>query len=29
MIEGQPHLLPGFEEALAVQQTIEAVLQAG
>lgn len=25
-IEGAPHLLPGFEEALAVQQTIEAML---
>jgi len=25
-IEGKPHLLPGFEEALAVQETIEAML---
>jgi len=29
MLDGQPHLLPGFDEALAVQQTIEAILQAG
>jgi predicted dehydrogenase len=26
MIEGRPHSLPGFAEALAVQQTIEALL---
>ena len=26
MIEGRPHGLPGFAEALAVQQTIEALL---
>ncbi len=29
MLDGQPHLLPGFDEALAVQQTIEAILQVG
>lgn len=29
MIEGRTHLLPGFDEALAVQETIEAILQAG
>jgi predicted dehydrogenase len=29
MIEGRDHLLPGFAEALAVQETIEAVLAAG
>ena len=27
MIEGREHLLPGFDEALAVQQTIESMLQ--
>ena len=26
MIEGRPHSLPGYAEALAVQQTIEALL---
>jgi predicted dehydrogenase len=29
MIEGREHLLPGFDEALAVQQTIEAILHSG
>jgi len=29
MIEGREHLLPGFGEALAVQETIEAILSAG
>ncbi len=29
MIEGRDHLLPGFDEALAVQQTIESLLQPG
>lgn len=29
MIEGRDHLLPGFDEALAVQQTIEAILTSG
>lgn len=29
MIEGRDHLLPGFGEALVVQQTIEAILTAG
>ena len=29
MIEGRAHLLPGFDEALAVQETIEAILHAG
>ncbi len=29
MIEGGGHLLPGFGEALAVQETIEAILSAG
>ena len=27
MIEGRPHTLPGFAEALAVQETIEAILK--
>ena len=26
LIEGRPHTLPGFAEALAVQETIEALL---
>ena len=26
-IEGRPHVLPGFAEALAVQETIEAMLR--
>ena len=26
MLEGRSHSLPGFAEALAVQQTIEAIL---
>lgn len=29
MMDGLPHLLPAFDEALAVQRTIEAILQAG
>lgn len=29
LIEGRPHGLPGFAESLAVQETIEALLQAG
>ncbi len=28
MIEGRAHLLPGFDEALAVQETIEAILRS-
>jgi hypothetical protein len=28
LIEGRPHSLPGYAEALAVQQTIEALLMA-
>lgn len=28
MIEGRDHLLPGFDEALAVQETVEAILRA-
>jgi len=27
MIEGRAHTLPGFAEALAVQETIEAILK--
>jgi predicted dehydrogenase len=27
MVEGRPHSLPGFDEALAVQETIEALLK--
>jgi len=29
MIEGRSHLLPGFDEALVVQQTIESLLRLG